>query len=354
MTRKYEETLAMVQRVCRWSRTGLVLGLALWLGLSCSHAFAEGKKVVVAKAGNFLAWGLIDIAKASGFFTQHGLDVEIVMAQGGPQVLAAVLAGRAQFSTTSVLELIEANSQGQNAKIVSPLLQQSQVACAIRTDLVAQFPPASAPWTERIKALRGRRVGVTSVGGGVSLTLNYMLRGSGMTEQDVIETAIGADAGAWVAALRNKQLDAMCAGVPIPEETIIQGVAQLFVSPALGDVPLLAGIPDATVVTSQSTIDRDPAMVTSFVAALYDAMKLMQHDPQRAGSILKQEVFPQLDQKTFDLAFRDFSKAFATTPRITGEQFSKTLEYASFVKGKEIKFKMEDLYDGRFATTLGQ
>src|SRR5580700_1180657 len=128
MTRKYEEALTMVQRLCRWSRTSLILGLALWLGLSCAHAFAEGKKVVVAKAGNFLAWGLIDIARANGFFTQHGLDVEIVMAQGGPQVLAAVLAGRAQFSTTSVLELIEANSQGQNAKIVSPLLQQSQVA----------------------------------------------------------------------------------------------------------------------------------------------------------------------------------------------------------------------------------
>ena len=217
-------------RQCRWL-SGFVLGLAVWLGLCCADACwggaaAQGKKVIVAKAGNFLAWSLIDVAKARGFFAQHGLDVEIVPAQGGPQVLEAVLAGRAQFSTTSVLELIEANSQGQTAKIVSPLIQQSQVSCAIHSDLVPQFPPASAPWTDRVKALRGRQVGVTSVGGGVSLTLNYMLRGSGMTERDVVQTAIGADAAAWVAALRNKQLDAMCAGIPIPEETIVQGVAQ--------------------------------------------------------------------------------------------------------------------------------
>lgn len=337
-----------------WLRRLLILGIVACLALSSAQAGAETKKVIVAKAGNFLAWGLIDVAKAKGFFAQHGLDVEIVMAQGGPQVLAAVLAGRAQFSTTSVLELIEANSQGQKAKIVSPLIQQSQVACAIRSDLASQFPPATAPWTERVRALRGRKVGVTSVGGGVSLTLNYMLRGAGLTERDVVETAVGADPAAWIAALRNKQLDAMCAGVPIPEEAIVQGVAQLFVSPALGDVTALAGIPDATVVTSESTIERDPEMVKSFVAGLFDAMKLTQQDPAQAGIILKQEVFPQLSQATFDLALKDFSKAFATTPRITEEQFSKALEYASFVKGKEIQFKMGDLYDGQFAKALGQ
>lgn len=333
-----------------WS---IALCIALVSALSGATA-AEPKKVIVAKAGNFLAWGLIDIAKAQGFFSQHGLDVEILAAQGGPQVLAAVLAGRAQFSTTSVLELFEADSQGQKAKIVAPLLQQSQVTCAVRTDIVAQMPPASAPWTERVKALRGRHIGVTSVGGGVSLTLNYMLRGSGLTESDVIVTAIGADPAAWVAALRNKQLEAMCAGVPIPEEAIVQGVAQLFVSPALGDVPLLAGIPDATVVTSQSTIDRDPEMVQAFVAGLFDAMKLMHRDPSQAGAILKKEVFPNLSQQTFDMGFKDFSKAFAVTPRITAEQFSKAFDYASFIKGKEVKFKLEDVYDERFAKALGQ
>lgn len=72
------------------------------LALAASAQAADNKKVVVAKAGNFLAWGLIDIAKAKGYFAQHGLDVEILQAQGGPQVLAAVLAGRADFSTTSL------------------------------------------------------------------------------------------------------------------------------------------------------------------------------------------------------------------------------------------------------------
>src|SRR5579862_8204745 len=105
---------------------GVVLSILVCTSVFSRATAVEPKKVVVAKAGNFLAWGLIDIAKAQGFFSQHGLDVEILAAQGGPQVLAAVLAGRAQFSTTSVLELFEANSQGQNAKIVAPLLQQSQ------------------------------------------------------------------------------------------------------------------------------------------------------------------------------------------------------------------------------------
>lgn len=249
---------------------------------------------------------------------------------------------------------MEARSQGQNAKIVAPLLQQSQVACAIRTDLLSEFPPPSAQWTDRVKALRGKQIGVTSVGGGVSLTLNYMLRAAGLTERDVGETAIGADPAAWVAALRNKQLDAMCAGIPIPEETIVQGVAELFVSPALGDVPVMAGIPDATVVASQTTIDRDPAMVQEFVAGLFDAMKLMQQDPQQAGAILKKEVFPQLSQTTFDLGFKHFSKAFATSPRITQEQFGKALDYASFIKGTQVKYSLDELYDGRFAKALGQ
>jgi hypothetical protein len=42
------------------------------------------------------------------------------------------------------------------------------------------------------------------------------------------------------------------------------------------------------------------------------------------------------------------------TPRITEEQFSKALDYASFIKGKEVKFKLADLYDGRFAQALQQ
>ena len=179
--------------------------------------------VTVAVAGTFLGYGPLYVAQRGAFFKKHGLAVHFTLAAGGPQVLAAILSGDAQFSTTTVTEDANANIHGQSVRIVSPMIRFSEIECFVRSDIASNFPSRKASLSARVQALRGKTVGVTSIGGGVSIFLSYLLGQAGLSPSDVHMVAIGASPPAWQAAMENKRLDAMCVGLPIGEQVQAAG-----------------------------------------------------------------------------------------------------------------------------------
>ena len=69
----------------------LFIGLAVFLGAAVGASADDALKVAVPQRG---AWdaGLTELGKRGGLFKKHGLDVEILYTQAGPESIQALIA----------------------------------------------------------------------------------------------------------------------------------------------------------------------------------------------------------------------------------------------------------------------
>ena len=72
--------------------TALFIGLAVFLGAAIDVLADDALKVAVPQRG---AWdaGLTELGKRGGIFKKHGLDVEILYTQAGPESIQALIGG---------------------------------------------------------------------------------------------------------------------------------------------------------------------------------------------------------------------------------------------------------------------
>lgn len=102
--------------------TGVLAGLALVTGLAAcggdSGNGADGNKIVIATvAADSGAQGFLGTEK--GFFESHGLDVEVQIVAGVPELAAAVQSGKATFALTSPTSVASAAASGIPFRVVA-------------------------------------------------------------------------------------------------------------------------------------------------------------------------------------------------------------------------------------------
>lgn len=127
-------------------------------------------------------------AKAGGHFARAGLDVTVRSAQGTAQALQQLVTGEAQIVRTSQLNQMRL-VQKQNVPItcISTLYQASN------------FYLISAKNKPILKAeeLKGKTIGIVSVGGTTSIYLDVMLQKVGLSKDDVKRETTGNGPGAF-------------------------------------------------------------------------------------------------------------------------------------------------------------
>ncbi len=96
MTRKIGFALALA--LGQVFSPALISGLSL--ALTCPASADETLKLAVPQRG---AWdtGLAELGKRSGIFKKHGLDLEILYTQAGPEAITALIAGSVDVATAS-------------------------------------------------------------------------------------------------------------------------------------------------------------------------------------------------------------------------------------------------------------
>jgi NitT/TauT family transport system substrate-binding protein len=92
-------------------------------------------------------------AKEDGFFAKNGIDAEPIFVRGAPTLNAALLSGDLQAGYTGGTAVMGAAVGGADFKILAVLTNK------VTYDLVAR------PGIKSIEDLRGKQIGVTSIGG---------------------------------------------------------------------------------------------------------------------------------------------------------------------------------------------
>ena len=206
--------------------------------------------------------GALWAAMDEGIFEDHGIEVEVVPAQGGAQAIPALLSGDIQFAIGQPFGPFRAD--GQNLGVV--IIGDYADSLAEGKDVNAVVSLADSGITGPAD-LAGKRVSVNSLGAAGDVTIMKAVEDDGGDPSTIefIEVAF-PDAQAQLDA---GNIDA--AWVPDPFMSQIVGAGgNLVVHPYQATIP---GLPLLVNITTQDLLESDPDLVADYTAAMTEALE---------------------------------------------------------------------------------
>jgi NitT/TauT family transport system substrate-binding protein len=225
-------------------------------------------------APDFLpAFAPFQIAKARGYFTKAGLDVTFQVGKGGADVAKQVALGNADLGGATIDTVLLVRANGLPVKSVAML----------GTGPLYQIVVRRAANIHGMADLRGKRIGVFGFQDNGFYNLQGVLSRVGMTRDDVSIQAVGP--AGLVQLMISGDLDAVSA---VPETTAAIEAAGVPVDTyAITDFfPGMAQV----IVASEDTIRKRPAQIRGFVAAVLQAVKDIEADPDGMAKVYTQAV----------------------------------------------------------------
>ena len=141
------------------------------------------------------------IGVEQGFFRKHGVSVEVINIRSGPQGMAALASGDIQIAYTIPASLLSAAAGGMDVAFFCGIVNRAD------GDFVVE------PGIRRAEDLKGKRLGIQSIGGGVwsfsMLALEYL--GLEPTRDKILVLVVG-DQAVLTQAMATGRIDAAYLG----------------------------------------------------------------------------------------------------------------------------------------------
>jgi len=289
----------------------------------------------VAQSTKSIAYFPIDVASKMGFFEKEGLKVGDVPVLGGDSKVAAALGGGSIDAGAGVItDFFNLQKAGLQNSVVATLVNAFYVDIIVGSDFKV---PSSGSLDDKIRALKGKKIGVPAPGGGGEAFLNYMFSGVGMTTQDITLVNLGGSGAGAVAALKTHRVDALDFPQPVAQEVVANDAGSIYISPARGDIPALKGQAHGAVMALNSDIEKKPEAFKRFVKALADAETFI-HDPAQSQKV--QSLFADYagiqDKKTLQAVYEIMLKEIPSTPVMTAQGYAAAVNFhqtAGLIKG---------------------
>jgi ABC-type nitrate/sulfonate/bicarbonate transport system substrate-binding protein len=302
-----------------------LLGLTLLAGCGGSAqpaspgsagASAGPTKLLVIYSANSIdqvpAWVSLD----GGYFAKNGLDVDLQYVAGGTKTIGALLAGESQISIQGGNEAMSAVSNGADLVLIAGLLP------------VYAFKLEAQPGINSVEDLKGKKLGVSTIGGTADIALRTFLRKHNLDpDKDVTIIATG-DPTTSQAALRS---GAVQASLSVPPNTLL--------AEASGTHPI-ADLAKERLPNAQNSVTVQRAW---FNANRSTAQKLVDSLVQGLARIKQDRAFTQQvmrshlrydDQQGLDYTYEFFvNEVWPDYPHVRVEQLSDAL--AELSRGNE-------------------
>lgn len=232
------------------------------------------KKIKITMPVVALSMMPVYLAKARGYFADEGLDVEMIVTNGGGPDIKALIARDVDFTYTPGDGVVLAYAAGQRTIIVMNAFRRVIINWAMRKDVAsARGVTETTPFDQKIKALKGLTVGATQPAALTANLAKFVIRKAGyIPQQDVNVIPIGAGP-TWLAALENHKVDVALTATPVPETAIARGYAMMFINNSKGEDPSIPEFLMECLITRPDVMQKNSDLVTRMVRALVQANK---------------------------------------------------------------------------------
>jgi len=231
----------------------------------------EKRKITIAVGGKNLLYYLpLTIAEQLKYFTEEGLDIEIVDFAGGARALQAVVGGSADVVSGAFEHTLNMQAKGQPMRAFVLQGRAPQIVLAVSTKTMANY--------KSIADLKGKKIGVTAPGSSTNVMSNFVLAKAGIRPADVSYVGVGASQGA-VAAVRAGQVDAISNLDPVI--TILQRGGDIKIisdtrDPAESDKVFGGPMPAACFYAPSAFTEKNPNTAQALTNAIVRANKWIQ------------------------------------------------------------------------------
>ena len=260
------------------------------------------RKVAVGIPAIGISSGSFIVAKEAGFYREEGLDVELVVMRGAPAI-QGLIGGTVPFASSGGAGMLPI-VRGAPLRIMYTTFYRPMFWLYSRTDI------------RTIEDLRGKKIGVSSIGSGPDSLLRAMLKQHNMDGgRDVVIVSTGAGtarfislkAGITDAAVLNEQAALMA------QES---GMRQLFAFTSGDEFVEVQG----SVVVRDSLVQTDPQLLEKFIRGTLKGGLYLKDN--RAGSI---KIHSRVLKVNENMASRiyDLARPGVTTDGTVNEELQK-------------------------------
>ncbi|HEY1267484.1 MAG TPA: ABC transporter substrate-binding protein [Candidatus Binatia bacterium] len=278
-----------------------LLLFGIYFGTGTAAAQTQLRYVPVGIPTVSISSGSFIIAKEAGFYKEEGLNVDLVVMRGAPAV-QALIGGTVPFASSGGAGLL-------------PIIRGAPLRVIFTTYVRPMFWLYSKPEIKSIEELKGKKVGVSSIGSGPDSLLRILLKKYNLDDREVAILATGPGparyfalkAGATDAAVLNEQ------AAQLAQES---GFRQLFSFSNSDDFVEVQG----SIVLNDSLMKSDPAFVQKFTRATLKGLLYLRDN--RAGSVAIHARVLKVDTATANRLY-DLARPGTTADGTVSEEVQK-------------------------------
>ena len=310
-------------------------------------AQGSGKPLRITHAVTSLAYMQSYIAQQNGYFEQAGFAAQIIDTGGGGPDVQLVLGGRAELTVNDGAQIFPALQQGQKLVCVLALLDRSIINATISKAAAKRVGFTEAmPFDQRLKLLKGMKIGVTRAGALTWQQARFNLVAAGLDpDRDAQVVAVGGPP-ALAAALENGAIDVMYISMPIGEKLIAEGKALSFVDNARGEDPKLPSFLMEGLWTTPDYLAANRSTVEAAVSAYKKASKFIRESPpEKVVAALKPALGSLGDAILLDSVQR-IQPAVSETGKMTAQQLETTQAVLKLNGFLQRTFTLAEVFDG--------
>lgn len=207
--------------------------------------------------------------EVGGFFRREGLDVELLYIGGGTLLVQSMLGGDVQFA------------YGPSVPVINAALRGSDLVFIANTGDTLIFSIMTKPVIKEPMDLKGKKVGVTRLGGSADLALEFALKRWGLQRgHDVIVLQTGGLPES-LAALRSGAVDG---AVLSPPNNLLAKKAGLREMVDIGQLGIV--FPNTALSTTRSYIKSRRDAVIRFLRAFSEGQHRLRNDREFTMRVL--------------------------------------------------------------------
>lgn len=263
-----------------------------------------------------------------GIFKEAGLNIENVDVVDKP---AAFISKSIDFGDMSTTQAILAIAKGAPFKIVASMFRTK-----------GAFHLISNPNINKIEDLKGKKIGVDVIGGGMDVNLRIILKAHGIdASKDVTIIATGGDQPA-LASLEAKQVDATMIHEPFVQLSIKKGTGKLL---ARG-WDYMPEFNTGVLVASDDLIKNHPETVKKLIAAYFKANTYAKEHRQELLDF--GTTYLKVDRDILNSALDSENAIWANKPEVDVSTLQKTQEIQKEFGYQDKIYDTSKMVDFRF------
>mgnify|MGYP003571138142 CR=1 FL=1 len=314
-----------------------------------ARAAPEVSRLVMTQAVTSLAFIQNYIAAELGFFSDEGLEVEIVVTRGGGPDVQAVLAGDAAFTVNDGAQILPAVAKGQNLTCLMATLDRNIINVSMLKETAERLSVGpESPIEDKLTALAGLNIGITRPGSLTWQLARFNLKTAGL-DPETGATIVGLGGGPAVAAgLENGDVDAIYISVPLGERVVHSGKAITLIDNANGEDPNLPRFMMEGLWARPEFVAENPNTCHAMIRALSRASEFVLDESVEDVSAALTNTFGALGEDVLAIGV-DKVKAAVSRSRVFDQA---TLDHTQKVlmlnDALDEPFDIDTLFDPRF------